>query len=61
MRLSSIFTSAKNGSAVTIIETLVQKMSYGQEKLWILKSFTLEGMIKKEMIRKEVLDSIFKE
>jgi uncharacterized protein (UPF0335 family) len=58
-RLTSIFTSAKNGAAVNIIETLAERISDAQEKLWVVRAFTLEGVVKKEAIRKEILSTIF--
>ena len=57
--LVSLFTSLKNVTAFGIAQLLLEKIVKLQEKLWIIRSFTLEGMIKKEGIRNEVLNKVF--
>lgn len=57
--LASFFTNVKNVTAFGIAEVLLEKIAKLQEKLWIVRSFTLEGMIKKEGIRNEVLNKVF--
>jgi uncharacterized damage-inducible protein DinB len=58
-RLSAYFVSAKNSSALSIIESLLEKVTFAEEHLWIVRSFTLEGVLKKEGIRKEIMGKIF--
>ena len=57
--LFTLFTNIKNMAALGIAQILLLKVAKAHEKLWIIRSFTLQGMIKKEGIRSEILTAVF--
>ena len=55
----AIFSAAKNVAAVGVAEALSEKILFAEEQLWVVRSFTLEGVLKKEGLRKDITAKIF--